>query len=327
MNENIVGTDVNQIEITSLSHITGQSQVVNLLRMSIDSYFQNRSKNNENTTFGPCLLTGPSGTGKTLVAKAIHAELGNLTLIETNGEMLNTINELTSVFLTADDNTSIFIDECMALNTKAQHFLLTAISERHIYAARGSSSKNKCKIPLANFVLILACTHEYQLQDALRNRMRIYCRFDYYSIEDLTEIARQRADALGWEYESEDVLRECAIRAKQTPRLALNRNLQMAYNVAISNNRDVITTADAKQAFELLSIDMLGLDFLDQAYLRELSKYDSMKLNVISSKIGLPRQTIVSVIEPFLLRSELIEKVGSDRVITDLGKYHIENND
>ena len=218
MSDIAIGTDVNQIEITSLPHITGQPQVINLLRMSIDSFFQSRSKSSENTTFGPCLLTGPSGTGKTLVAKAIHAELGNLSLIETNGEMLSTVNELTSVLLTADDNTTIFIDEAMALNTRIQHLILTAISERHLYTSRGSSSKIKCKIPLANFVLILACTHEYQLQDAMRNRMRLYCRFDYYSIDDLTEIVKQRADALGWEYESVEVLRECAIRAKQTPR-------------------------------------------------------------------------------------------------------------
>ena len=52
-----------------------------------------------------------------------------------------------------------------------------------------------------------------------------------------------------------------------------------------------------------------------------------MKLNVISSKIGLPRQTISSVIEPYLLRTELIEKIGSDRAITIKGREHIENID
>ena len=57
----------------------------------------------------------------------------------------------------------------------------------------------------------------------------------------------------------------------------------------------------------------------------ELSKSKTMKLNVISSKIGLPTRTIASVIEPYLLRTELIEKIGSDRAITEKGKTHIEN--
>jgi len=323
MPENM-GTDVNQVEITSLSHIHGQPQVQELLRVNIDAYFQNKA-NNVNSGCGPFLLLGPSGVGKTLTAKAIHAELANLKMIESNGEMLNNPIELMSALLSADDNTTVFIDECQALSTRSQHILLTAISEKKLYLPRGASSKSKREIPLANFVLILASTHEFQLQDALRNRARVFCRFDYYSIDDLTGIVKQRADALNWKYESIEVLREIAKRAKQVPRLALNRNLQMAWNVCSSNDRSVITMNDVFEAFRLLGICSLGLDSIERQYLRELSKHKNMKLNVISSKIGLPTQTISSVIEPYMLRQELIHKDGSNRVITEKGKAHIEN--
>ncbi len=319
-----IGTDINQVEITSLNHIYGQPQIQEVLRVSIDAFFQQRAKN-ENTSFGPTILLGPSGTGKTLTAKAIHCELANLKIIESNGEMLNSTNAIASALITADDNTTLFIDECQALSTKAQHLLLTAISEKKLYLPRAVSSKSKRTIPLANFALILASTHEFQLQDALRNRMRIYCRFDYYQLEDLTNIVKQRADALGWQYESIDVLIEIALRAKQTPRLALNRNLQMAWNVCSSEDRNIITIEDVFEAFRLLNICSLGLDSIERNYLKELCKHKKMKLNVISSKMGLPRATISSVIEPYLLRTELIEKIGSDRAITIKGKEHIEN--
>ena len=157
--------------------------------------------------------------------------------------------------------------------------------------------------------------------------MRIYGRFSYYNIEDLTNIVKQRADALRWLCESIEVLTEIAKRAKQTPRLALNRNLQMAWNVCSSNDRNVITMNDVFEAFRLLNICSLGLDSIEKAYLQELSNHKSMKLNVVASKIGLPRQTISSVIEPYLLRTELIEKIGSDRAITIKGREHIENQD
>ncbi len=147
---------------------------------------------------------------------------------------------------------------------------------------------------------------------------------DYYSIEELTEIVKQRAEMLGWKYESIGVLREIASRSKQVPRLAINRNLQMAQNVSMSKGNEVISMQDTIQAMKLLQVDHLGLDQLERNYLKELSKQSKMKLNVLASKLGLPRNTISSVIEPYLMRTELIIKDGSDRVITDKGKAHIE---
>jgi holliday junction DNA helicase RuvB len=199
---------------------------------------------------------------------------------------------------------------------------LTAISERKLYLPRNHSSKVPRTIPLAPFVLILATTHEFQLQIALRNRMRIYCRFDYYSIDNLVEILRQRIRSLGWAYESEDVLHFLGSRSKKTPRLSLNY-LQMAFNVASSNSRTIITKDDVIEAFRLLQVDGMGLDPVEQFYLQELAKQGSAKLNFLSSKIGLPHRTLSEVIEPYLLRAELITKEGVDRVITEKGMKHI----
>ncbi|MBI9016278.1 MAG: AAA family ATPase [Phycisphaerae bacterium] len=316
-----IGTDINQIQLTSLSHIKGQDKVVDVLRVNLDAYFNSR-QNGSGASFGPALLVGPSGTGKSITAKAVHSELANLSLIEANSEML-TVGELTSILIQATDETTLFLDEAQSLDSKCQNVLLTALSEKKLFAPR-KNSKNNYSIPLSNFTLLLASTHEYQIQDALRNRMRIYARFDYYSIDDLVGIVKQRADALKWEYESDDVLKIIAERSKQTPRIALNRNLQMAYNVCSSDGRTTITLNDTLRAFDLLNIDELGLDSLERSYLIELNKHSSMKLNVIASKIGLPSQTITSVIEPYLIRQDLIEKIGSDRCITDKGRSHIE---
>ena len=51
----VIGTDVNQFEITSLNHIRGQKKVTDLLKVNLDAYFQSRQTGNT-TTFGPVLL-------------------------------------------------------------------------------------------------------------------------------------------------------------------------------------------------------------------------------------------------------------------------------
>jgi Holliday junction DNA helicase RuvB len=322
--EQTIGTDVNQTEVTSLNHIHGNPHLIELLRASLDAYFQNRAIKEDKTTFGPVLLVGPSGTGKTAIAKAIHYELANLKFVETNGEMLNSSTELTHILLTADSDTTILIDEAQALCKKNQHILLTAISEHILFAPKKGSTRKQA-IPLSDFVIIFCSTLEYQIQAALANRARLICRTDYYDSNTLADILGQRAYALGWEVESKEVLLEIGRRSKATPRIALQRNLQMAWNITCSNNRSLITMEDVKKAFHLLQIDEQGLDAIERNYLKELSKHKSMKLNVISSKIGLPTRTISSVLEPYLLRQELIHKDGSNRVITDKGKTHIQN--
>jgi Holliday junction DNA helicase RuvB len=158
--------------------------------------------------------------------------------------------------------------------------------------------------------------------------VRINCRFDYYSLEDLIEIVRQRANALKWNYESDEVLKIIAQRAKKTPRLALNTNLQMCRNVTRSYDRNIITLTDVYKAFNYLQIDELGLDKLDRSYLKILLKSGRAHLGVISSKLALPSLTIQRVVEPYLFKEGLITKDRSSlRLITREGMEHIEKTD
>ncbi|MFC1675796.1 AAA family ATPase [Planctomycetota bacterium] len=323
--EKKVGVDVNQVKLTSLSHIHGQPQVINKLNVHISAHFNSRSESkNADPSFGPVAFYGPSGRGKTITAKAVHAELGNLHLIETNGVTMNAKAELYSTFLSADDNTTIFIDEAHGMNSKTQLVLLTTLSERTLRVPAGPYRYHT--IPLANFTLIMATTHEHMLLDALRSRMRIDCRFKDYLLDDLVGIVRQRIEALNWQCESDEIVRTVAQRAKGNPRQALHKNLQMCWHVAKSHDRNMIMLDDVNEAFRHLQIDELGLEYLDRAYLKVLYDCGPSALGILSSRLSLPTLTIQRVIEPYLLKEGFVIKGKSSvREITEKGRGHIEN--
>jgi Holliday junction resolvasome RuvABC ATP-dependent DNA helicase subunit len=161
METKFIGTDVNQVKIINLLQIRGQPQVIDNLEVNLRAYFNIRSASeSSDSSFGPVILCGPPGTGKTLVATAIHAALGNLKLVETNGETVNNMRELFSILINANNYTTFFIDEAQALNSKTQHILLTALSEKKLYVPAGIFSAYSYSIPLANFTFIMATTHE-----------------------------------------------------------------------------------------------------------------------------------------------------------------------
>lgn len=313
----------NQGRITRLSDIWGQPQVVNQLDFQLKAYSNMGSDNGQKRMiFGPVLLVGPSGTGKTMTAGAIHTELGNRHFIKTNGVALNAKKGLFSTLICADEKTTILIDEAQGLNAEAQYILLTALSERYLPLP----GKAIGPIPLSNFTAILATTDEYLLQEALRNRMRIYCRFDFYSVEDLAEIVRHHANAEGLGVQSDIIPLSIARRAKGTPRQALDRILQTCWCMAKSQGRDVITVEDTHQAFSRLQVDDEGLDYRDRIYLNILIKESPIPLGVLSARLGLPSQTVQRVVEPYLIKAGFVTKNSSShRVITEKGVTHMNN--
>lgn len=149
-----------------------------------------------------------------------------------------------------------------------QTALHLALDKRCVFANSGKGGK-PYPIHIADFTLLLSSTDEFCLLQPLRERMKLVLRFQYLSIEELTQVTRQRSQALRWQV-SEEAFPLIAQRAKGTPRLAL-RVLQASRRVARAEGETAITPQHLERACTLEQIDFMGLGPLDQQYMRQVA--------------------------------------------------------
>ena len=156
----------------------------------------------------------------------------------------------------------------------------------------------------------------------LTQRMRLCLRFSFYDEGELVELLGQRCHALGWPVDPE-VLPRVARRSRGTPRLALRLGPGGVAGGPVRRARPGSTAAFLRRACDLEGIDPLGLDVTQQAYLRVVAE-GTGRLNMIASRLGLPIRTVSEVVEPYLIRSGLVEKdESSKRLLTQRGREHV----
>lgn len=321
---NRTATDISAAAPKTLRHLVGQTQVRATLDVAVRAYWNEKGRG-LNPPAGPFLFQGAAGTGKTLAARVLAAELGLTNFKEALGQTFANPLDLQRWLIDSDSSTALFIDECATLSAPVQHELLIAVDEQRVMVPAGANGNKVRSIPLDNPVFVFATTNPEDLLPALKTRMRVECHFDYYDLDSLAQIVKQRADACRWPYESESILRSVAERSKQTPRLAL-RLLSAVWRVCRSEDADIMTTAHLGTALRLEQLDSLGLDIWQQRYLALLAEDGvEMRLGVIASTLGLPVNSVARTVEPFLLRQRLIVKTERGRSITDRGLNHLQS--
>lgn len=314
MNNERKPTEVNDVSPTSVAHIIGQHSVLDQVKVGIDAAFS------DNRRFDHSLLVGGPGLGKSALANVIAAEMAT-SFHEVLGQSLTSTADLNGLLLQATDKAIVHIDEAHELPKAIQTALYLALDKRRVFI---SGSKSVQSIPIADFTLLLSTTDEYQLLQPLRDRMRLVLRFEFYSESDLIKLLHHRTKALGWDVH-EQLFPLIAQRSRGTPRLAL-RLLQAARRVARAESEETITHAHLRRACALEQIDELGLGPTEQSYLRLLAD-GAMRLNVISTSLGLPSRTISQVTEAFLIRAGLVTKDDqSRRTLTAQGYEHLSKS-
>ena len=312
-----------QKHLADFNLMIGQKAAIDIIKTAIKAFHYDRARGNPSYADN-AIAVGPPGVGKSTICKLLHKAYGfpDNKFYEALGTTLNQ-ETLISTLLTLDSESTLYIDEAMGLNADTKQILLKALEDNVLLLP--DTKKNKIhKIPLENFHCCLALTDEHMLENALRQRFQIHLRLQLYCEKELEKILALKANELNIRTTGNDVFEYLADRSRKTARVAIH-NLKAAWRVSRSENATALTLSHAKKAMMIGQIYEGGCTIDDINYLAVLKEnpHQPTRLNIICSKLSLPKRTLTDVIESWLVQSGLIEKHSSGRVLTEKGLGYI----
>ncbi|VTR66146.1 ATP-dependent DNA helicase, component of RuvABC resolvasome [Desulfosarcina cetonica] len=301
-----------------LDDYVGQAEVVETLKIAIEAA-QLRSEPLEHVLFH-----GPPGLGKTTLAHIIANEMGG-TLTVTSGPALEKGGDLIGILTHLGEADVLFVDEIHRTPKTVEEFLYPAMEDFAVDFVfdKGIHARSH-RYRLKRFTLVGATTRVGLLSAPLRDRFGIFRNLDFYGIDDLVHITMRSAALLDVRIDKPGA-EELAKRSRGTPRI-VNRLLKRVRDYTQVRADGTITQETVEAALALEGVDAQGLTQLDRRYLKTIIDFyggGPVGIEAISATLQEESDTLVDVVEPYLLKIGMVIRTSSGRRVSDIACRHL----
>ena len=310
--------DILSLRPERLHEYVGQAEVVETLKIAIEAA-KLRSEPLEHVLFH-----GPPGLGKTTLAHIIANEMGG-SLTVTSGPALEKGGDLLGILTHLGEGDVLFVDEIHRTPKTVEEFLYPAMEDFAVdfvfdkgIHARSHRYRLKC------FTLVGATTRVGLLSAPLRDRFGIFRSLDFYGLDELVQITTRSATLLDVAIDTPGAL-ELAKRSRGTPRI-VNRLLKRVRDFAQVRGDGTISKPTVEAALALEGVDGRGLTRLDYRYLKTIIDYykgGPVGIEAISATLQEETDTLVDVVEPYLLKIGMVIRTSSGRRASDTAYRHL----